>query len=56
MTQDALPLEPVKPLPLREAYRRAGYENKYTFDQAMQQPALAMTLRLYAEVIAKEEK
>ena len=51
-----LPLEPVAPLPLREAYRRSGYADNRTFEQAMQQPALAMTLRLYAEVIAKEGK
>ena len=56
MTPQPLPLEPVEPLPLREAYRRAGYSNKRTFEQAMREPALAITLKIYADIIAKETK
>lgn len=56
MTPQPLPLEPVEPLPLREAYRRAGYSNRYTYEQALANPLLAHTLMLYAQIIAKEKK
>lgn len=57
MTQTALPLEPTQSLPLREAYDRTrSIRNKYTFEQAMSRPVLALTLRLYAEAILRERQ
>lgn len=55
MTPQALPLEPVEPLPLREAYERTSTINtRYSFEQAMSRPVLALVLRLYAEAIVKQ--
>lgn len=57
MTQAALPLEPVAPPPLREAYERTDSINRrMTFEQALTVKPIAIALRCYAEAITKERK
>lgn len=57
MTQDALPLEPVAPPPLREAYERThSIKQRMTLEQALTVKRYEICLRCYAEAIARTQK
>lgn len=57
MTQAALPLEPVAPPPLREAYERTDLaQMNFTYAQAVADELIGPCLRNMAEAIARKAK